>query len=225
MSRFVDHPAHLAAHAERARLARVLAAHRAPQRHPPHTVRRLERVADCLPAARGCHRLHVVQTALSLDRHVPHNHSGPERRRCPRAIHAAALAPAGQLRRLLLESAGRHRHRPGADGAAVRRSHGASRPRHLRYGRADQRQDLRPRSAPRSLSAVGRTVEAAGLAVTCGDARHHREDNGRERKARRRNPVLVVVRTGQPRADSRRPAPTRGSSSWCSRASCIRSDG
>ena len=50
MPRFVDHAAHLATHAERARFARVPAAHRAPQRHPPHTIRRLERVADCLPA-------------------------------------------------------------------------------------------------------------------------------------------------------------------------------
>ena len=56
----VDHPAHLAAHAERAGLARVPAAHRAPQRHPPDPLRRLERVADRLPAARGCHVRAVI---------------------------------------------------------------------------------------------------------------------------------------------------------------------
>ena len=51
----------------------------------------------------------------------------------------AARAAAGQVRRVLLEPARRHRHRPGADGDPVRRSHGASRPRHLRHRRTRQR--------------------------------------------------------------------------------------
>ena len=63
MPRFVDHPALLAAHAERARLARVPASHRAPQRHPAHAIRRLERVADCLPATCRCHVRDVITTS------------------------------------------------------------------------------------------------------------------------------------------------------------------
>ena len=59
-----------------------------------------------------------------------------------------------------------------------------------------ERQDLRPRSAPRSLSAVCRTVEAAGLAVSRrGDARHHRQDDGGQRPARRLDPLLALVGT------------------------------
>ena len=53
----VDHPAHLAAHAERAGLARVPAAHRAPQRQPADAVRHAQRVEDRAPAAGGC-RVH-----------------------------------------------------------------------------------------------------------------------------------------------------------------------
>ena len=54
----VDHAAHLAAHAERARLARVAAAHGAPQRQPAGLVGHPQRVTDRLPAAARCRRFH-----------------------------------------------------------------------------------------------------------------------------------------------------------------------
>ena len=116
----------------------------------------------------------------------------------------AALTPAGEVLGVLLEPAGRHRHRSRAHGDPVRRPHGASRPRHLRYGGTGRREDLRPRSAPRSLSAFCRTVQASAPRLARGDARHHREDDGRQRPARRLDPLLAVVGTGQPRAHSGR---------------------
>ena len=50
------------------------------------------------------------------------------------------------------------------------------------------------------LSAERSKLRASGLAR--GDARHHREDDGGQRPARWLDPLLAVVRPGQPRADS-----------------------
>ena len=49
----------------------------------------------------------------------------------------------------------------------------------------------------RSAGAI--EADAAGLARR--DARHHHPDRGRQRRARRRHPLLAVVRPGQPRAE------------------------
>ena len=96
------------------------------------------------------------------------------------------------------------RHRPGADGDPVRRSHGPSRPRHLRHGRDRRRQDLRPRGAPRSLPSVGRALEADDCPARARRCATSSSDGGGKRPARRRDSLLVVVGAGQPRAEPRR---------------------
>src|SRR5687768_13577704 len=108
---------------------------------------------------------------------------GAGRGRCGGEVQGAARATAGEVLRVLLEPARRYRHRSRADGAALRRSHGAPGARHLRYCRRGRREDLRSRSAPRSFPALRRAVEAANLAVAFRDARHHHQHDSDQRHA------------------------------------------
>ena len=91
---------------------------------------------------------------------------------------------------------------PGADGDPVRRSHGPSRPRHLRHRGHRQRQDLRSRCAPRSLPEIGGAIEAEAAGIARRDARHHHQDHRGQRAARRLDPLLAVVRPRQSRSDA-----------------------
>ena len=63
---------------------------------------------------------------------------------------------------------------------------------------------LRSRGAPRSVPQVRRALEAEAARLARGDARHHHQDDGGERPPRRLDPLLALVRPGQPRAHSGR---------------------
>ena len=72
-----------------------------------------------------------------------------------------------------------------------------------------ERPHLRSRSASRSVPRLGRALEVEARRLARGDARHHRQDDCRQRPARRRHPLLALIRAGQPRAE-----PGRGRAAW-----------